>query len=155
MCITRCILAMHFYFSFDSHTNLSGTFITLGRTATTKCMCSCLALNQTINPWFHTKVSQTLAAWQHNPAVSRWELHISPMKRFIFSLCILGFSHALWITMSHGTYWNGDRGKCLHTSRKSYILTSFYFEFTNPSIPVGYEEWGGIRPHAYETHREI
>lgn len=162
-----CNVYMHFHVYFCFHVSyklvryflLCENWWSLERTATTKMNVLLLSswpnhqsLIPSSNP--HKSLSNFCGLAKQTNG-THWELHTLPIKRFIFSLCILSFSHALWINVSRGTFWNGDRGKCLHTSRKSYILTLFSFEFTNPSIPEGYEEWDGIRPHAYETHRVI
>lgn len=67
------------------------------------------------------------------PRATRRELQIPPMKSFLFYIL---YSLLLTRIVNHSTWdikkWR-HRGNCLHTSRKSYILTLFYFEFTSPS----------------------
>lgn len=65
---------------------------------------------------------------------THWEHEVSPMKSFIFYIL---YSQLLIHIVNHCATWDiwkwRHRENCLHTSRKSYILTLFYFEFTSPS----------------------
>lgn len=90
---------------------------------------------------------------------TRWELEISPMKSIIFYIL---YSQLLTHVVNHCATWDirkwRHRRNCFHTSRKSYILTLFYFEFTSPSGSlwvIRRERWNVSPSFGFEWRQNI
>ncbi len=90
---------------------------------------------------------------------TRRELEISPMKSIIFYIL---YSQLLTHVVNHCATWDirkwRHRRNCFHTSRKSYILTLFYFEFTSPSGSlwvIRRERWNVSPSFSFEWRQNI